>query len=103
MPTLTAHQTQYLPYPGVLQKFFQADVFVFQDDVQFVKQEYMNRNRIRTPDGWRWLTMPVRYKSTSTIAEVTPADPRWHARHRRILETFYGRSPCSDRPPEPEI
>lgn len=97
MPTLSAHQTQYLPYPGVFQKLFQSDVFVFQDDVQYVKQEFQNRNRIRTADGWRWLTLPVKYASTSTIAEVFPADASWKEKHARTVRAHYAKSPYLSR------
>lgn len=92
MPTLSAHQTQYLPYPGVFQKLFQSDVFVFQDDVQYVKQEFQNRNRIRTADGWRWLTLPVKYSSTATIAQVFPADTTWKDKHARTVGAHYAKS-----------
>ncbi len=89
---LAAHQTQYIPYPGVLNKFFDADIFVFQDDLQFVKQEYQNRNRIRTVDGWRWLTIPVHFKRDYKISEVYPAEEEWPKRHKGILNTVYYRS-----------
>ncbi len=97
MSTLAAHQTQYIPYPGLFNKLFDCDVFVFQDDVQYVKQEFQNRNRIRTPDGWKWLTLPVHYKSHHAIAEIYPAEPFWEKRHQRIVQMYYGKSSYIDR------
>ena len=52
------HQPQYLPWLGYFDKIDQADVFCFLDDVQYKKNEYQNRNRIKTPQGWQWLTVP---------------------------------------------
>lgn len=59
---LTGHQPNYLPYLGFFHKIAQADTFAIFDNVQFVKRGkfgWMNRNRIRTKDGWIWLTVPV--------------------------------------------
>lgn len=79
-----------MPYMGLLTKVALADVFVLQDDLQYVKQEWQNRNRIRTAGGWRWLTLAVRARSTSRIGEVLPAEPDWPARHERVLQAHYG-------------
>lgn len=48
---LAAHQPQYLPYLGLLDKIAAADVFVLQDDLQFSRSSFQNRNRIRTSDS----------------------------------------------------
>lgn len=91
---LAAHQPHYLPFPGLLAKADAADVFVVQDDLQYVKQEWQNRNRIRTPADWRWLTIPVHASSTSRIKDVRPVNRRWPAKHRRIVESFYAPEQC---------
>jgi hypothetical protein len=88
---LAAHQPHYLPYPGFLAKVAAADIFVLQDDLQYVKQEWHNRNRIRTKEGWRWLTIPVRApNSRSRICDVVPASVAWPEQHRRIVAAHYG-------------
>ncbi len=86
---LAAHQPQYLPYPGVIHKIAVADVFVVQDDLQFARQEWQNRNRIRTHAGHRWLTIPVHSGHTDRINQVMPADKAWLATHRRIVALEY--------------
>ena len=53
------HQPHYLPWLGYLAKWAAADLFVFLDTVQYEKSGYQNRNRIKTRDGPRWLTVPV--------------------------------------------
>jgi len=94
---LAAHQPQYLPWLGYLDKLDRADVFVLLDTVQFKKNEWQNRNRIKGPDGARWLTVPVRRRFPQLLSEVRIADPRFARKHRRSLETEYGRAPWFTR------
>jgi hypothetical protein len=94
MKVLAAHQPQYLPWLGFFDKLAQADVFVLLDTVQFKKNEWQNRNRIKGPAGPQWLTVPVRHRFPQTIAEVeVPPDDPWSRKHLRALETNYGRAP----------
>jgi hypothetical protein len=95
--TLVAQQPTYLPYLGLVHKVAQADVFVVQDDLRYVKDAVSNRNRVRDGDGWKWLTIPVKKNNSSTYATVTPADENWAATHRRILDNAYSRAPHFDR------
>ena len=53
------HQPQYLPWLGYFGKMLQADIFCYLDTVQYKKNEWQNRNRIKTAQGWQWLTVPV--------------------------------------------
>jgi hypothetical protein len=90
------HQPQYLPWLGYFDKIVQADIFVILDDVQFKKNEWQNRNRIRTasPDGWQWLTVPVHHRFGQRINEVRlNAAVDWQAQHLRALELNYKRAP----------
>ena len=52
-------QPSYLPWLGYFEQMQRADVFVFYDDVQYEKGSWRNRNRIKTPQGPQWLTVPV--------------------------------------------
>jgi len=59
---IAIHQPNYLPYLGFFHKISLADVFVILDTVQFVKSgalAWMNRNKMRTRQGYMWLTVPV--------------------------------------------
>ncbi len=94
MTILAAHQPQYLPWLGFFDKLDQADVFVLLDDVQFKKNEWQNRNRIKGPAGPQWLTVPVRHKFPQSIAEVEVREGEpWRRKHLRALETNYGKAP----------
>jgi hypothetical protein len=88
------HQPQYLPWLGYLAKWAAADVFVFLDTVQYEKNGWQNRNRIKTVDGARWLTIPVHARLGTPIAEVTlDASQPWPQRHWRSIEHAYARAP----------
>ncbi|MEE9569373.1 MAG: WbqC family protein [Candidatus Binatia bacterium] len=52
-------QPSYLPWLGYFDQMFKSDVFVVYDDVQYDKNGWRNRNRIKTPQGPQWLTVPV--------------------------------------------
>ena len=53
-------QPYFFPYIGYMQLIAQSEVFVFQDDVQYIKGGWVNRNRILGPkDEAAWLTLPV--------------------------------------------
>lgn len=60
------HQPNFLPWLGYYYKISQCDVFVFLDDVEYTKNSFINRNRIKTPDGEKWITLPVSYSGKST-------------------------------------
>ena len=90
------HQPQYLPWLGYFDKMARADVFVLLDNVQFKKNEWQNRNRIRTPngDGWQWLTVPVLHEFGQNINEVKlKSTEDWRGYHIRALEINYSRAP----------
>lgn len=63
MTTITIHQPEYLPYLGFFDRIIKSDVFVILDDVGYQKNGFINRNKIKTADGWQWLTVPVSNRS----------------------------------------
>ncbi len=88
------HQPQYLPWLGYFDKMLTADVFCYLDTVQYKKNEWQNRNRIRTAQGWQWLTVPVRYRYPQKIGEVgIDNSTRWRHKHLQALTTHYRRAP----------
>ncbi len=93
---LSVHQPQYLPWLGFFDKIRQSDCFVYLDQVQYKEREYQNRNRVRTKEGWMWLTVPV--KSTGLgrqcirSVEVDNSSD-WAKKHLASLEKCYNRAP----------
>jgi len=88
------HQPQFLPWLGYLHKINSADVFVFLDNVQFKKNEFQNRNKIRLQDSAHWITVPVSFKFGDTLRDAQiAADPHWQRKMSTTLQHGYGKSP----------
>lgn len=92
------HQPNYLPWPGYFHKLAAADVFVHLDAVQFPRgQSFAARNRIKTPNGVTFLTVPVTApkdeEGTFTYLDAGFADDRWRKKHLRTVEQAYGKAP----------
>ena len=91
---VSVHQPQYLPWLGYFDKIDKADAFVLLDNVQFKKNEWQNRNKIKTVQGWMWLTVPVLYKFPQLINEVGVNNTdRWQHKQRQALVSNYRKSP----------
>jgi len=91
---VTIHQPEFLPWLGFIDKFHNCDIFVLLDDVQFEKNYFQNRNRIRTPSpqGWCWLTVPVLTKGRSgqSICEVEINNAvNWKRKHLSSFKQNY--------------
>ena len=94
---ITIHQPQYLPWLGYLDKIDKADVFVILDNVQFKKNEWQNRNRIKTTQGCQWITVPVLYRLPEKINEVRINNKtNWSRKHLQALITNYSKSTYFD-------
>jgi hypothetical protein len=91
-----AIQPGYLPWLGFFDQIARCDLFILYDDLPYARRDWRNRNRIKTPHGPLWLTVPVVNDGLSrkTIREVEiREDARWRQRHWRILQTNYARAP----------
>lgn len=91
-------QPSYVPWRGYFDQIARADVFVFYDCVQYDRRGWRNRNKIKTPNGLQWLTIPVKSKDVQTIG--TPISQisidwtqTWNVRHREMIHRAYRRAP----------
>ncbi|MFH1995734.1 MAG: WbqC family protein [Candidatus Omnitrophota bacterium] len=92
------HQPQYFPWIGYFDKIDRSDVFVLLDDVPFKKNEWQNRNKIRTKDGWQWITVPVFHDFGQKIRDVAlDNQARWKRKHLSAIELNYSRAPFYDK------
>jgi hypothetical protein len=87
-------QSNYIPWIGYFDMMSRVDEFVIYDDAQFTKRDWRNRNRIKTPDGVMWLTIPVEVKDkfSQTIRETKVSGKAWIRKHCRTLNNNYSRS-----------
>jgi len=91
-------QPSYIPWRGYFDQIDRADVFVFYDDVQYDKRGWRNRNRVKTPNGPQWLTIPVHSRGAQIekipINEIEiDWEQTWAERHLRTLQMAYARAP----------
>ena len=91
-------QPSFLPWRGYFDLIRRADVFVFYDDVQYDKHGWRNRNRIKTSQGPRWITVPVLSKGACRdglpVGQVRISYQRdWRRWHLRTLRQAYARAP----------
>lgn len=91
---VAVHQPQYLPWLGYFDKIDKSDKFFFLDTVQFKKNEWQNRNKVKTAQGWQWLTVPTLYKFPEKIGEVRiNKNIKWQHKHMQSLISNYSRAP----------
>ena len=89
-------QPGYLPWLGFFELMARCDLFVILDNVQFTKKDWRSRNRIRTKDGWIWLSVPVlsKHRKTQLITETKINNDRhWGQDHLQSLKIHYAKAP----------
>lgn len=90
---LAAHQLHYLPWLRYFHKMALCDTFVVLDNIQFNKNGWQNRNKVKTATGWAYVTVPVRQKFAQPLAgaEIDNKQP-WQRKHWGRLQDSYGRT-----------
>jgi hypothetical protein len=87
-------QSNYIPWKGYFDLIAYVDEFVIYDDAQYTKNDWRNRNLIKTPTGAQWLTVPVsvtgNYKQLIREAEIQ--GNFWREKHWKSLCSNYGKS-----------
>jgi len=88
-------QSNYIPWKGYFDAINRADVFVLYDDMQYTRRDWRNRNRIKTPNGTAWLTIPVQVKGKylQKINETAISDLGWNEAHWKTIAMNYARAP----------
>lgn len=95
--TVVIHQPDFLPYLGFFHRFLLADLWVVLDDAQFLtggSKSWHNRDKIKTPQGERWLTVGVKKTPLDTmINEAFLADDGWEKKNLNLLAENYRKAP----------
>lgn len=93
MVKISIHQPGYFPWLGFFEKILLSDIFVLLDDVQYVKKQWHNRNKIRTEYGFKWISVPVQAKFGEKINTVKiDYSKNWIDEHENIINTSYSTS-----------
>jgi hypothetical protein len=92
---VSIHQSAYLPWLGYIHKVLLSDVFVYFDTTQFEKNSFVNRNKIKGPNGNPWLTVPLLTKGyfEKSLAEMAIADRGIIKKHWKSIEQVYKKAP----------
>ncbi len=95
-------QPSYIPWRGFFHQIYKADVFVFYDDAQYDRHGWRNRNRIKTPNGPQWLTIPLKSVGAewkrATISDMEISwDREWNQKHFESLRHSYSKAPFFNR------
>ena len=89
-------QPGYLPWLGFFEQVYRSDVFVVYDDVQYDKEGWRNRNRIKSANGIQWLTVPVlfRLSEAKLITEIRIDNKvNWRKKHLASIKQNYAKAP----------
>lgn len=97
---VSGHQPNYLPWLGFFDKMQRSDLFIIEDNIQFEKQGFTNRNKIKTIDGIRWLTVPIKHVNgpllINQVKIANKQEPDWAQRHWLTLKHNYCKAPYWD-------
>ncbi len=87
-------QSNYIPWKGYFDLINFADEFVLYDDAQYTKRDWRNRNKIKTPNGSIWLTIPVEVKGKfyQKIKETKTVDNKWRKKHWTAITLNYSKA-----------
>lgn len=87
-------QSSYIPWKGYFDLIRRVDEFILYDDVSYSKNDWRNRNRIKTRTGPLWLTIPVLATGRfgQRIRDVEIGDPRWATKHWKSIRSHYARA-----------
>jgi len=94
MTTAAILQPHYLPYSGFFKLVRESDIFIFFDNVQFEARSWQNRNKIKTPEGFKWLTVPVVKSFGQLIKDIKINNSLdWQQKHWKAIVCSYSKAP----------
>lgn len=88
-------QSNYIPWKGYFDLINKVHEFILFDDMQYTRRDWRNRNKIKTPQGLQWLTIPVQVKGKflQKINQTYVGNPNWASEHWKTLIQNYARAP----------
>lgn len=97
---LGVNQPYFFPYLGFYQLLHAVEKFVVYDDVSFIKQGWINRNRILIRGEPSLFTIPVKaHSSSQPIREILIDRGKgnaWRSKLLRTIDNAYRRAPHFD-------
>lgn len=93
LKTVVVLQSNYIPWKGYFDLIHDADLFIFYDDLQFTKNDWRNRNKIKSQKGAEWITIPVGPEKNRLICEVEISNLSWQKKHWKTIRQNYSKAP----------
>ena len=95
MKKIAILQSNYIPWKGYFDLINMVDTFVIYDDIQYTRRDWRNRNRIKTQNGTKWLSIPVEVKGKfqQRINETQISDNKWNKNHWETIKNVYTKAP----------
>lgn len=94
MKTVAILQSNYIPWKGYFDIIHDVDLFIFYDDVQYTKNDWRNRNKVKGMSGSQWLTIPVGTDLKKLVCEVELKDNlQWAQKHWKTIKQLYQKAP----------
>ena len=95
MKKIAILQSNYIPWKGYFDLINMVDEFILYDDMQYTKRDWRNRNKIQTPQGLKWLSVPVEVKGKyfQKINETKISDKEWGKKHWTTISQNYSKAP----------
>jgi hypothetical protein len=95
MKKIAILQSNYLPWKGVFDMINQVDNFVFYENVQYTRHDWRNRNSIKTPQGLKWLTVPIKkvHQKTKIFEVEIFNNEDWQQKHYNLIKENYSEAP----------
>ena len=87
-------QSNYIPWKGYFDLINMVDEFILYDDMQYTRRDWRNRNKIKTPNGLLWLTIPVEAKGKyfQKINETKISEKDWAKKHWQTIKSNYAKT-----------
>ena len=86
-------QSNYIPWKGYFDIINMVDEFILYDDVQYTKNDWRNRNLVKTKNGKQWLTIPVHQKTLDQrIKDTLASNDIWRRKHWKTIVQNYSRA-----------
>ena len=86
-------QSNYIPWRGYFDLLNSVDEFILYDEVQYTKNDWRNRNKIKTTAGVIWLTIPVSASTNMKISDVKVSNKYWQKKHYKSIAESYSKAP----------
>ena len=95
VPRVAVRPPEYLPGLAYMALAAAVDTFVLADTFQYSNKSFQNRAKLRSPQGWHWISVPLHGKQHGRpIREVEIENKRkWTRSHRRSFEYNYRSTP----------